>query len=88
MIVISPLWYIPHICLQQLLWILDNNVSHSNAIAFAILLAISRTGVDSMMMQLNMYVSLKCLSLMFQISFICCTTHQSAYHFPLIPVST
>lgn len=34
MIVISPLWYIPHICLQQLLWILDNNVSHSNAIAF------------------------------------------------------
>jgi hypothetical protein len=36
------MWYIPHICLQNVLWSLDNASSRQSAYAWAALLVFSR----------------------------------------------
>lgn len=42
MILLCPLWYLPHICLQQILYVLDNVSGNQAAIAFAVLLVLAR----------------------------------------------
>jgi hypothetical protein len=43
-----PLWYIPHICLQQILWHLDEGTKDQTfVIAYSVLLVISKLGVST-----------------------------------------
>jgi hypothetical protein len=45
---IVPLWYIPHICLQQILWHLDNGTEDQIfVIAYSVLLVISKIGAST-----------------------------------------
>jgi hypothetical protein len=44
MITLCPLWYIPHICLQNILTILDSSGTSRAAVAFAVLFIIARVG--------------------------------------------
>ena len=44
MLVLCPLWYIPHICLQNILTILDSGGAKRAAVAFAVLMIIARVG--------------------------------------------
>lgn len=56
MLAMCPLWYIPHICLQQMLFILDDTGgNHRSAIAFAALYILSRLVVAVILFeQLNL----------------------------------
>ena len=58
MLVLCPLWYLPHFCHQRILYILDHHVNHRSGIAFAALLVMSRVVIMAMLLrQFNMWVS-------------------------------
>jgi hypothetical protein len=42
--VLFPLLYGPHICLKQIIYILDNGYDHQQAFAYAAVMVISRLG--------------------------------------------
>jgi len=53
MIALCPLWYIPHICLQNILAILDGDGSNRAAVAFAVLFVLARVGNLLIVLQQN-----------------------------------
>lgn len=55
MVLLCPMWYIPHICLQQILYVLDSPGDKRAAVAFAVLLVLARVGgLVILLQQLNM----------------------------------
>jgi len=42
MLILCPLWYLPHYCLSQVLYVLDNVDSNRAAISWAIIMVLSR----------------------------------------------
>jgi hypothetical protein len=58
-IMLKPMFYIPHICLQNILWSLDNAASKQSALAWSVLLVFGRVcNLVIMLVKFNMYVSL------------------------------
>ncbi|KAK4686657.1 hypothetical protein P7C73_g3466, partial [Tremellales sp. Uapishka_1] len=55
-VALVPMWYLPHYCLQRILWVIDNAPQdHDTAIAFAILMVLARTGtLVALCQQLNL----------------------------------
>jgi hypothetical protein len=43
-LMLKPMWYIPHICLQNILWSLDNAASKQTALSWSVLLVFGRMG--------------------------------------------
>lgn len=52
MFALCPLWYLPHICLQQILNILDDHTAvRWSAVAFAALMILAKVGNTIISMQ-------------------------------------
>ena len=51
MVCLCPLFYLPHVCLQQILYVLDHDMDRHSAIAFAALLVLSHVAITVFRLQ-------------------------------------
>jgi hypothetical protein len=47
MFTVVPLWYIPHVCLQQILWNIDNGKGQAPVLAYSLLFVFGRVAAGT-----------------------------------------